>query len=135
MKNFLYRFMAGRYGNDTLNKFLTGLWLGAAVLSIVFDKSFIYYIVWVLCLLVLFRSFSRNIPARQKENAFFLRIAKKPLSLFGGIKAWADRFSQRKTHRFFKCPSCGTMLRVPRRKGLMNIRCVRCGNQFSRKIR
>ncbi|MBR6557206.1 MAG: hypothetical protein IKT60_07225 [Clostridia bacterium] len=135
MKNFLYRFMAGRYGNDTLNKFLTGLWLGTAVLSIFLDKKFIYYIVWALCLLVLFRSFSRNIPARQKENAFFLRISKKPLSLFGGLKAFADRLSQRKTHRFFKCPSCGTMLRVPRRKGRMNIRCVRCGNQFSRKIR
>ena len=135
MKNFLYRFMAGRYGNDALNKFLTGLWLGAAVLSIFLDKKFIYYIVWALCLLVLFRSFSRNIPARQKENALFLRITKKPLSLFGGIKAWGDRLSQRKTHRFFKCPSCGTLLRVPRRKGRMNIRCVRCGNQFSRKIR
>lgn len=135
MKNFLYRFMAGRYGNDTFNKFLTGLWVGLAILHIIVDWRILLYLVWFLCFYVLFRTFSRNIAARQKENAFFLRIIKKPAALFAGVKAWADRLSQRKTHRFFKCPSCGAMLRVPRRKGLMNIRCVRCGTKFSRKIR
>ena len=46
--------------------------------------------------------------------------------------AWKDRFSQRKSYRFFKCPGCGTYIRVPKGKGKIHIKC-RCGYTLYRK--
>ena len=59
----------------------------------------------------LFRSYSKNIAARDRENATFERIVEKPrkqLSLMR--KKWTNR----KTTRYFKCKGCGQVLSVPR---------------------
>ena len=44
-----------------------------------------------------------------------------------------SRFRQRKEYRFYRCPSCGTWLRVPRDKGRLQITCRQCGERFTRK--
>ena len=131
MKNFLYRFMAGRYGNDSLNKFLTGLWLGAAVLSLFLDKKFISYIVWALCLLVLFRTFSRNIAGRQKENLRFLALYRRASAPFRRMRA---RVRDRKTHVFRRCPHCKKTLRLPRVPGDHFVNCPLCHTHFAVRV-
>ena len=149
MKNRLYRFMYGRYGQygqDALNTCLWWVWLAGAVVNLFLRSTVLNAIVLVLCVVIFFRLLSRNISARQKENMAFLRIAGKlrPVTdegkkIFSSVRRWWNnvrlRFSQRKTHCFFKCPACGAPLRVPRRKGRMQIRCVKCGHQFEKKIR
>ena len=47
-------------------------------------------------------------------------------------QAAKERHAQHKDFRFFKCPGCGTMLRVPRGKGKIHIKC-RCGYTLYRK--
>ena len=42
------------------------------------------------------------------------------------------RRRQRNIYSFFKCPSCGTVLRVPKGKGRVRITCKSCGNVFER---
>ena len=89
-----------------------------------------YLLVLALLVLCYFRMLSRNIQARYAENQRFLQA-------WGPVqRRFQDamfRFRDRKTHCFFKCPSCKTRLRVPRGRGKINIKCSKCGTQFVKK--
>lgn len=127
----LRRFMYGRYGTDQLNLFLlclaVGLSLINSILSAIFRSSTAYMlgvnpILYLSMLGVLgysiYRSLSRNIYARQKENRGFMQF-------------W-NRLRDRK-NRYFRCPKCRQLVRVPKGKGKINIRCPKCGEKFIRK--
>jgi hypothetical protein len=144
MRERFYQFMVGRYGTDALNKFLLVLWIALAVVNIFIGSRILRIVVFALCVIVLLRTLSRNFAARQKENDLFLRVTAglrgarskfRESGLGRRVELLRLRISQRRTHCFFECPSCGAALRVPRRKGLMEIRCVRCGTRFTKKIR
>ena len=40
---------------------------------------------------------------------------------------------ERKTHRYFKCPNCKTMVRVPKGKGKIVITCTRCHHEIVKR--
>jgi len=84
----------------------------------------------VILALGLFRMYSRNIPARRRENDRFLTITAPIRSRLRKIK---NAFRDRKTHRFFACPACRNTLRVPRKRGKIQITCPRCGERFVKK--
>ena len=132
-RNWLSRFMAGRLGTDQLSRALNIAALALLILSIFTGGSGIGRLIWALALACLlwgtFRSFSRNIPKRQRENAAYLNLTR---NLRERIRSARERFDQRKDYRFFRCPSCRTWLRVPRGKGKLNITCRQCGERFTR---
>ena len=132
-RNFLARSMAGRYGTDQLNRALNFATLVFLVLSLFIGRSGVGSLIWLLALAGLvwgsFRTFSRNIPKRRRENEAYLGLTRKLRDRFRGAR---DRFRQRKDYRFFRCPSCRTWLRVPRGKGKLNITCRQCGERFTR---
>ena len=109
--DFFRRFMAGRYGSDPLNNAL--LILGIALIIVARILGWAWMNVFILALLCLcyFRMFSRNIQARYAENEKFMRWW-RPAS--NRIRGAQDRFADRKTHCYFKCPECGQRLRVQR---------------------
>ncbi len=133
LRSFLSRFLAGRYGPDQLNRALNIAAVVLLVLSLITGGSGVGSLIWVLALACLvwssFRTLSRNIPRRQRENAAFLSLTRRPRE---GLRSARDRFSQRREYRFFRCPSCRTWLRVPRGKGKLNITCRQCGERFTR---
>ena len=129
IKNAIYRFMYGRYGNDTLNKTL--LWSYAALMlayMIVFlfveENAYIYlaYLLlsWALIGIIFFRSMSRNIPKRRRENEKFTAF----------FKLMRNKRRDRKTHVYKKCPRCKAVLRLPKAKGKHTAVCPRCQNRF-----
>ena len=130
-KNKLYRFMYGRYGNDALNKFL--LWMYIAwilvcmVISLFTDSIWFSLFYWVsslaLAIWIFARSFSRNIPARRKENEKFC----------GFFRLRKNKRRDRKTHVYRKCPECKAVLRLPKSKGKHFVVCPRCKNRFKVK--
>ena len=130
-RNWLTRSLVGRYGADQLNRALNIAALVLLVLS--FFTGGVGRLFWALALACLrwgvFRTFSRNIPGRQRENAAYLGVTRGLRERIRGVR---DRFSQRRDYRFFRCPSCGTWLRVPRGKGRLNITCRQCGERFTR---
>ncbi len=132
-RSFLSRFLAGRYGTDQLNRTLNIAAVVLLVLSLFTGGRGFGSLVWVLALACLvwgsFRTLSRNIPRRQRENAAFLSLTRRPRE---NLRSARDRFSQRREYRFFRCPSCRTWLRVPRGKGKLNITCRQCGERFTR---
>ena len=129
IRNALARFMYGRYGSDQLGLFLIAVYFILYILSIVFDLGFLGLIGDVLILFSLFRMLSRNLAKRREENRKFLRKAEPVLSWYR-----MQRTVRRdKEHRYFKCPSCGQHLRVPRGKGQITVTCRSCGASFQEK--
>ncbi|MDD3401515.1 MAG: hypothetical protein PHT58_07835 [Eubacteriales bacterium] len=45
----------------------------------------------------------------------------------------AQRWNERKSHRYLVCPQCHQKLRVPRGKGKIKVTCTMCKNQFIAK--
>ena len=112
--------MLGRYGSDKLNVHLLILGIVLMLLGSVLGRLFrlgqIFSLLSYIPLIwSIVRMFSKNIPARQKENAayqtFFLHLR--------------DR-----EHRYYRCPRCRQSVRVPRGKGKINIRCPKCSERF-----
>lgn len=126
------RFLSGRNGPDALSIALS---LSSCVLLLIamFVRSRLSSILWLLALIFLgssyFRIFSKNISKRQAENQQFLtRIA--PLTRLYNRQRTKRR--QKNLYSFFKCPECGTVLRVPKGKGHIRITCKSCGHAFER---
>lgn len=130
MKDRLQRFMYGRYGNDNLNRFISIAALLFSILSIFTKGAIANSLTFLLLFLCFFRMLSKNIYKRQQENLSYLSIKNEVTNYFKRTKL---HISQRKTHRFYKCPSCKLKLRVPKGKGLITISCPKCKDSFNKK--
>ena len=135
MQNALIRFMYGRNGFDPLNRFLFWVVLILDIVSIVFSRNesplggVLSLVVTAAWLLLLFRTFSRNLAKRQEENRKFVSWWWKVKNKTSGAKArHAD-----KDHKYFTCKSCGAICRVPVGKGKVVITCPRCGGKIEGK--
>lgn len=115
-------FMMGRYGTDKLN---TAILLAGVVLCVIslFIPSApvnltLTLIAYGLMFWALFRSFSRNTYKRYQENRKYLQFL--------------DRLKDRQ-HRYYQCPRCRQVVRVPRGKGKIAITCPKCREKFVKK--
>ena len=122
----LQRFMAGRYGSDQLNLFLMIVSLICIVLS--WFTFRIIVVPGLACLIYSYvRMLSRDYAKRSAENAKYMALTGRARSLFQKRK---KMWSQRKTHKFFKCPSCHQQIRVPKGHGHVQITCPKCRATF-----
>ena len=64
---------------------------------------------------------------RREENSRYLNLR---YQVFAKLKALKERWVQRKDYKFFHCPSCHAVLRVPKGRGKIKIVCRKCGNSF-----
>lgn len=129
MKEKFYRFMQGRYGIDQLNSFfmivcvicfIVNMFIGSIVLT------FIAYGTW---LFVIFRMFSKNIYARNRENDKYLNFF-SPLSRWLKLKLMSK---QDPSNKYFSCPKCKQMVRVPKGHGTVVVTCPNCQNKFEKR--
>ena len=118
----LRNFMSGRYGTDRLNMVILGVglvaslqavWVQSMPLNMIFFLLSYGMMIWAIC-----RTLSRNTYKRYQENRKFLQFF--------------DRLKDRE-HRYFDCPKCRQMVRVPRGKGKISITCPRCKEKFVKK--
>ena len=118
----LRRFMEGRYGTDKLNMFILGAGLVLCIISLFIDFAPVNFALTFLSygfmFLAIFRSFSRKTYLRYRENRKFLLLL--------------DRIKDR-DHKYFECPRCHQVVRVPRGKGKINISCPKCKEKFLKK--
>ena len=133
MRNFLRGLMYGRYGHDQLNLFLMVLCLADAIACVLVKRPLAERILsvagYLLFMYVIYRGLSRNYHRRRAENDRFLAIT-GPVT-----RAFRQKHAQTmdRDHRYFRCPSCGQLLRVPRGKGKISISCRNCGASFEKK--
>ena len=139
IKAWFYRTFSGAYGFDALGKALlvtavafmiTGsivsLFSDSRLVRLPFDLIELAAIVWFV-----FRFVSKNHTARSAENRKWQNAWGKVRSFFQLQK---DRFKDRKTAVYRKCPACGSTLRLPRRKGKHTACCPKCRNRFEVRI-
>lgn len=131
------QFMIGRNGYDAFGQFLLFFAVFLMALALVFSWTalavpamFLQTLEWAVLIVCIWRVFSRNIYQRQRENAWYLG---KKAAVFRWFRGCRERWSQRKDYKFFRCPSCHALLRVPRGKGKLLLTCRKCGNRFERK--
>lgn len=130
--NALSRFMYGRNGSDQLGwaSLVLLLVLNTVNLFVKYSSETVHTIlstvVFLLMVWILFRMFSRNLPKRCRENAWFLAKVVNPIK--NGRARSAD-----KEHKYFTCPNCRTVCRVPRGKGKIIITCPKCGTAIHGK--
>ena len=129
IRNFLSRFMAGRYGTDQLNTALMITYLALYLISILSGWAVLYWVALVLVFVTLFRCLSRQVDRRRAENTKFLQVV-RPVRR--KLKNMMARIKD-KDHRYFKCPNCSQYLRVPRGKGKITVTCRSCGASFQEK--
>lgn len=125
-------FWNGRNGTDALSVATSFI---ACVLLIVtmFIGGAASGTLWLLALVFLAASYmrmlSRNLSRRQAENQWFLERIRP-------VTQWLHRRKTKKQQKhlycFFKCPQCGTVLRVPKGKGRIRITCKNCSHVFER---
>ena len=130
IRNFFRNLMTGRYGTDHLNIAMVIVSLILFLLQSLIHFVPIIYLSYALLALALFRMMSRNIQRRRAENDRFIRFWWPVRTRITRIAVGAKN---RKTHKFFKCPSCHNMLRVPKGKGKLQITCPKCGERFVKK--
>ena len=136
MRAWFERLFLGRHGMDELSKAL--FWCGlccfllSGVLGGILNGAIGRLVLWLAIFQLIFafvRAFSRRLGQREAENLLYLQwLAGRRRAL----EAFKERRRQSKDFRFFKCPGCGKMLRVPRGKGKLSIHC-QCGYVLYRK--
>ena len=71
--NWLRNFMIGRYGTDSLSLFLLVLSVIITFFSSIFGGNIVTLLIsYALWIWIIFRTLSRNIAARSKENQVFM---------------------------------------------------------------
>ncbi len=133
MKQRFAKFMYGRNGSDNLTRFLTAAAVVVLLLSMFLGsgiKDIVFVLALALVIYAYFRMFSKNLTARRAENAKYLRQKQR-------LKDWwklrRDMWAQRKEYKFFTCPSCKAVMRVPKGKGKIRVVCKKCGTSFEKK--
>lgn len=121
--------MAGRYGVDQLSRALLWAYLASAIVAIFFEPF--YFVTLALLVWIFFRMFSKNVSKRYAENQKYLRFTGR---VTGWFRLQKKKFSERKTHRYRKCPHCKATLRLPNKKGRHTVCCPKCRKDFDVKI-
>ena len=125
--------MAGRYGVDQFGRFLSSAALVLLIVNLfvrVVVGRILYFLVLAILVYNIFRMFSKNTTARYKENVAYLKVKNRVVGWYANLRR---RIRESKTHRFYKCPTCKTTVRVPKGKGKIRITCPKCGASFVRK--
>ena len=122
--------MQGRYGVDSLSRFLSVVLLAVIILRMFIRIPLSGTITLVILVILYWRMFSRNIPKRYEENQKFLQIRDK---LLGRFSNFGSNMSQMKDYHIYKCPRCNQKIRIPRGKGHIMVRCPKCGYEFHKK--
>lgn len=122
ISSWIQNFMSGRYGHDRLNLTLLGtglvlcligMFVGNQTVDLLLTLGSYGLLVWAMV-----RCLSRNTYKRYQENRKFSLLL--------------DRLKDR-NNRYFNCPKCRQMVRVPRGKGKISITCPKCREKFVKK--
>ena len=115
-KKKLTDFMIGRNGADDLSQAAAVLGIVLYFLHFLTGKNIFNVLSSISLFYALFRMFSKNVPARSRENHLYKKYIQ-----YGKIK-----WEHRKTHKVYVCKKCGRIIRVPRKKGRIEVTCPAC---------
>ena len=130
IKAALQRFMLGRRGPDELS---LALLIGGFVLSIlsgIRGLGLLSLVSMAAYVFSLYRMLSRNVQKRYQENARFMGFWRTSTTR---VRQFFNRLKNSKDYKYFKCPECKAMLRLPRKVGEVTVTCGKCHHAFKQK--
>lgn len=123
----LANWMRGRNGADALGNTALGISVILLVIDIFARTRWLSAIALVAALYACWRTSSKDLSARRRENHAFL-------THIGPLAQWVSNpkgtLDETRNYRHLTCPSCGQKMRVPRGKGRMRVTCPACHNKF-----
>ncbi len=123
---WLKRIFRGCYGGDQLSMAMTYAALVLILLGALPRMEFLLFAAYGLVIWSFVRMFSRKIPARRRENEWFMRKTAPLVTKYYQAMA---RFRNRKLYAYFRCPGCRSWLKVPRGAGRVTVTCGHCGRR------
>lgn len=128
--NWFRKFMIGRYGNDELSYAFIALFALLTLCYAISGNTILQLLDVVILIICYYRMFSKNINKRYQENVKFLRM-------INPIRFWFQKkvkhMKERKTHKFYHCPNCKQVMRVPKGRGEITITCPKCHTKFDKR--
>ena len=129
-KDGVRNFMIGRNGADQLSMAMLIAGIVLSLLTSITKLAIFNFLGLIILVLTIFRMFSRNLEKRRAENQKFVNFRAN----FGtNAKQLMNRLKNMKKYKYFKCPQCGALLRLPRKVGEVTVTCGKCKNQFKQK--
>lgn len=128
--NQFRKFMYGRYGFDRLTRDFVLLSMLFTLISSFTGFLPFYALGYIVLICALFRTFSKNIPKRSRENQIYIQMTSSLGKKLMNVK---QILVGTKTHKYFRCNSCKQIIRVPRGKGNVCITCPKCKSEFVKR--
>lgn len=130
MKEKFIQFMQGRYGGaDKLNSHLMYLLFILAIIVLFTNSRVCMILSLLLMFYIYFRMFSKNIYKRYAENQKYVQFIAPITKKVNFFK----KKRQDKTHKYYKCPTCKQVVRVPKGRGKIEINCPKCHTKFIKR--
>ena len=125
----IQRFMHGRYGIDELSNFLFKIYIGLIILNIFIDNKLISILELKIIIKIIYRTLSKNIKSRKKENIKFIKVKKQLTKPFINIK----KNISDKEYIYRKCRGCKKVLKlpIPFERGVKYIKCPNCKKKIT----
>ena len=117
------KFMKNRYGVDELNKFFLKLYLIIMFINIFINFKILNYFKLIIFVIFVFRSLSKNIFDRSKENRIYLDIKSNRFKI---------KRNNKNNYIYKKCKKCKKKLRlpIPSSIGIKTVKCPNCKNKM-----
>ncbi|KUO53608.1 MAG: hypothetical protein APF76_12430 [Desulfitibacter sp. BRH_c19] len=128
--NWLRKFMVGRYGGDQLSIFLFVLSIVLTLIGQLAEIPILMTISYIPLFVAIYRILSNDVQKRRMENYKFAMLVSP---IYSKLKKAQNRIKGSKTHKYFKCAKCKTILRVPKGKGKILVTCPKCKTKFTTK--
>lgn len=125
--NRLSQVFSKSYGTDELYKFLLVTCMVFLIVNMFINNIYLRLIEIIIFTYAMYRVFSSNKSRRYKENEFYLNAKHKIQKQFTYFK---QRFRDRNTYMYRKCPNCKKKLRLPLKKGKHTVKCPNCEHRF-----
>ena len=129
MKEKIQKFFWGRYGSDELNRDIVYLEFFLIAVSIFSDSRIWILLFDILVFYSFYRMLSKNISKRYEENMKYQFFKKKIKHIW---KAESKSIKD-KDYKYFVCPKCTQIVRIPRGKGNIEVCCPNCKEKFEKR--
>lgn len=128
--------MSRRCGLDELNNFIMLVGFIFVLIALFTGSWICILIATILIILCYIRVFSKKLEKRKKENQFYMRYMGGAVSYVSYCKLCVKmRFKtmQDSEYYYFVCSSCYQIVRLPKGKNKISVRCPKCSKNFIKR--
>lgn len=128
--------MSKRCGLDELNNFIMLLGFVFIMISLFTGNGLFTFLGALFVVLCYLRVFSKKLDKRRRENDFYMRYMGRVVHVTHlwklKIKMWL-RSRKDKEYVYFVCSSCRQIIRIPKGKNKISVRCPKCGKTYIKR--